>query len=57
MNNVIVWDIETVSDLRGYAAANGLSAATDDEVREAIGDKFPVGSEPRDEGRLGRLST
>jgi hypothetical protein len=41
MNNVIIWDIETVPDLRGYAAANGMSAATDEEVREAIGDKFP----------------
>jgi predicted PolB exonuclease-like 3'-5' exonuclease len=40
-NSIIVWDLETVPDLRGYAAANGLSASTDDEVREAIGDKFP----------------
>ena len=41
MNNVIVWDLETVPDLRGYAEANGLGAATDEEVREALGDKFP----------------
>ncbi len=41
INNVIVWDLETVPDLPGYAAANGLSTSTDDEVREAIGDKFP----------------
>jgi 3'-5' exonuclease len=40
-NSIIVWDLETVPDLRGYAAANGLSASTDGEVREAIGDKFP----------------
>jgi hypothetical protein len=40
-NSIIVWDLETVPDLRGYAAANGISASTDDEVREAIGDKFP----------------
>jgi len=40
-SNVIVWDLETVPDLRGYAAMNGMGAATDDEVREAIGDKFP----------------
>ena len=40
-NSIIVWDLETVPDLRGYAAANGMSASTDDEVREAIGDKFP----------------
>jgi len=38
---VIVWDLETVPDLRGYAAANDMSASTDDEVREAIGDNFP----------------
>jgi predicted PolB exonuclease-like 3'-5' exonuclease len=40
-NNVIVWDLETVPDLRGFAAANGLDGKTDDEIREAIGDKFP----------------
>jgi 3'-5' exonuclease len=39
--NVIVWDLETVPDLRGFAAANGLVGKTDDEVREAFGDKFP----------------
>jgi 3'-5' exonuclease len=39
--SVIVWDLETVPDLRGFAAANGLVGKTDDEVREAIGDKFP----------------
>jgi 3'-5' exonuclease len=38
---VIVWDLETVPDLRGFAAANDLVGKTDDEVREAIGDKFP----------------
>jgi hypothetical protein len=36
--SVIVWDLETVPDLRGFAAANGLAAKTDEEVREAIGD-------------------
>ena len=39
--SVIVWDLETVPDLRGFAAANGLAGKTDEEVREAIGDKFP----------------
>jgi hypothetical protein len=39
--SVIVWDLETVPDLRGFAAANGLADKTDVEVREAIGDKFP----------------
>src|SRR5271157_273664 len=39
--SIIVWDLETVPDLRGFAAANGLAGKTDEEVREAIGDKFP----------------
>ena len=39
--SLIVWDLETVPDLRGFAAANGLVGKTDDEVHEAIGDKFP----------------
>jgi len=40
-NNVIVWDLETVPDLGGFAAANDLMGKSDAEVREAIGDKFP----------------
>ncbi len=40
-SNVILWDLETVPDLRGFAAANGLTGSTDDEVLAAIGDKFP----------------
>ncbi|MGA7325400.1 MAG: ribonuclease H-like domain-containing protein [Rhodomicrobium sp.] len=39
--NVIVWDIETIPDLRGFAAANGLTGKNDDELIEALGDKFP----------------
>ncbi|HJU12539.1 MAG TPA: ribonuclease H-like domain-containing protein [Candidatus Binataceae bacterium] len=39
--NLIVWDLETVPDLRGFARANGLDGKTDEEVREALGDKFP----------------
>jgi predicted PolB exonuclease-like 3'-5' exonuclease len=38
---VLVWDLETVPDLVGFAAANGLIGRPDDEVRQAIGDKFP----------------
>src|SRR5689334_22416091 len=38
---VIVWDLETVPDLAGFAAANALAGRSDAEVREAIGDKFP----------------
>ncbi len=40
-DNIIVWDLETVPDLRGFAAANGMSASADAEVLEAIGEKFP----------------
>ena len=39
--SVIVWDIETVPDLRGFAAAKGLVGKPDDEVRAEMGDKFP----------------
>jgi hypothetical protein len=39
--NVIVWDIETVPDLKGFAAANGHAGKSDDEVRAELGDKFP----------------
>jgi len=41
MNNVIVWDIETIPDLAGFAAANGHVGKTADEVRAELGDKFP----------------
>ena len=33
--------LETVPDLSGFAAANSLVGKTDEEIREAIGDKFP----------------
>jgi hypothetical protein len=39
--SVIVWDLETVPDLGGFAAANDLIGKSDVEVREAIGEKFP----------------
>jgi hypothetical protein len=39
--SVIVWDIETIPDLRGFAAAKGLVGERDDEVRAEMGDKFP----------------
>jgi hypothetical protein len=38
--SVIVWGLETVPDLGGFAAANDLVGKSDVEVREAIGDKF-----------------
>ena len=40
-NHLIVWDIETVPDLRGFAVANGHDGKADHEIREAMGDKFP----------------
>jgi predicted PolB exonuclease-like 3'-5' exonuclease len=39
--HVIVWDLETVPDLQGFAATNDLDGKSDDEIREAMGDKFP----------------
>ena len=39
--SVIVWDLETVPDLVGFAAVHDLVGNSDVEVREAIGDKFP----------------
>jgi predicted PolB exonuclease-like 3'-5' exonuclease len=41
MPHIIVWDIETVPDISGFAAANGLDGKSDDEVRTEMGDKFP----------------
>jgi predicted PolB exonuclease-like 3'-5' exonuclease len=41
MTNLIVWDIETIPDLKGFAAANDHNGSGDDEVRAAMGDKFP----------------
>jgi predicted PolB exonuclease-like 3'-5' exonuclease len=41
MPHVIVWDIETVPDLAGYAAANGHDGNSDDEIRAELGEKFP----------------
>lgn len=40
-SSIIVWDVETVPDIIGFARANGLEGITEKEVREAIGDKFP----------------
>jgi 3'-5' exonuclease len=38
--SIIVWDLETVPDLAGFAAANDLVGKSEAEVRE-VGDKFP----------------
>ena len=41
MPHVLVWDIETVPDLAGFAAANGHEGKTEDEIRAELGEKFP----------------
>jgi predicted PolB exonuclease-like 3'-5' exonuclease len=38
---VLIWDIETVPDLEGFAAANNLVGRPLEEIRNAMGDKFP----------------
>ena len=40
-DHVIVWDLETVPDIASYAAANGLTGKLDEELRGALGNKFP----------------
>jgi 3'-5' exonuclease len=39
--SIIVWDLETVPDLPGFAAANDLVGKPDADIREALGNKFP----------------
>jgi 3'-5' exonuclease len=39
--NIIVWDLETIPDLRGFAAAKGLTGKSEDELIEVLGEKFP----------------
>jgi hypothetical protein len=46
--SVIVWDLETVPDLGGFAAANDLVGKSDVEVRETIGEKVPEAHLPLD---------
>jgi hypothetical protein len=45
---IIVWDLETVPDLAGFAAANDLVGKSDVEIREAIGEKVPEAHLPLD---------
>jgi predicted PolB exonuclease-like 3'-5' exonuclease len=39
--SVIVWDLETVPDLVGFAAANDLVGKSDAHIRATLGNKFP----------------
>ncbi len=41
MPHVLVWDIETVPDISGFAATNNLFGKTAAQVRAEMGDKFP----------------
>ena len=40
-NTVLVWDLETIPDLEGYARANALVDKSPDEIRGAMGEDFP----------------
>ena len=35
MTHILVWDLETIPDLKGFAAANDHDGKTEDEIREA----------------------
>ena len=39
-SHVIVWDIETVPGIKGFAAANGLDGKCENDIRASMGDKF-----------------
>jgi predicted PolB exonuclease-like 3'-5' exonuclease len=39
--SMIVWDLETVPDLERFARTQGLEGKSQDDVRAALGDKFP----------------
>jgi predicted PolB exonuclease-like 3'-5' exonuclease len=38
---VLVWDLETIPDIEGFARANGLIGKPNAEIREVMGDDFP----------------
>jgi predicted PolB exonuclease-like 3'-5' exonuclease len=44
MNRVIVWDVETVPDIKGFAAANGHEGKGDDEISAAMATNSPSAS-------------
>jgi predicted PolB exonuclease-like 3'-5' exonuclease len=41
MAHVLVWDLETIPDISGFAAANDLVGKSQEDVRAEMGDKFP----------------
>jgi predicted PolB exonuclease-like 3'-5' exonuclease len=40
-NDLMVWDLETIPDIAGFAKANNLVDKTPEEIRKTIGDDFP----------------
>lgn len=40
-NDILVWDLETVPDLEGYARAKNLVGKSPQEIRIEMGDEFP----------------
>ena len=40
-DSIIVWDLETIPDLRAAGRVLGLSGKADDEIRAELGDAFP----------------
>jgi 3'-5' exonuclease len=40
-SDIMVWDLETVPDLEGYARANNLIGKSPEEIRTGMGDDFP----------------
>ena len=40
-SDIMVWDLETVPDLQGYARAHNLTGKSPGEIRTAMGDDFP----------------
>jgi hypothetical protein len=40
-SDVMVWDLETVPDIAGFARANNLVGKSPAEIRAAMGDEFP----------------
>lgn len=41
MSSVIVWDIETIPDVKAFARANSIQEGSDDEISKLMGKKFP----------------
>jgi 3'-5' exonuclease len=40
-SDIMVWDLETIPDIAGFARANNLIDRSPDEIRSAMGEDFP----------------